>query len=111
VIPNALTKHAAARPLVKARAAAMIPRNSLYPPEEACIAPRNKDCRVSHSLTNPFSGGRADIAIAPSRNRAPVQGMFLMSPPIFSISLVPVALYTAPAPRNNSPLNAAWFTR
>src|SRR3989339_193568 len=85
VMPKALTKHAAASPPVNAREAAAIPRKILKKPE-LLRAPRKSACRVSHSLTNPFNGGRAEIAMEPIRKQAAVYGIFFISPPSFSIS-------------------------
>ena len=58
----------------------------------------NSARNVSHSLTNPLSGGSAAIAAEPIRKQAAVHGIRLMSPPIASMFLVPVAWTTAPAP-------------
>ena len=69
----------------------------------------SKATKVSHSLTNPLSGGSAAIAAEPTRKHAAVQGIRLMSPPIPSMLRVPVAWTTAPAPRKRRVLNAAWL--
>ena len=67
------------------------------------------DCRSSHSLTKPFSGGSAAIAKAPMAKVAAVTGIRLASPPRLSRSRLPVADWMEPAPRNSKPLNAAWL--
>ena len=40
---------------------------------------------MSHSLTNPLSGGRAEMATAPIRKKKAVFGIRLISPPISSM--------------------------
>ncbi len=80
-------------------------------PKEPFNIPKKKAWSVSHSLTNPFNGGSAEMAIDPIKNAAAVQGMVLISPPNFSISCLPVALYILPAHKKRSPLNIAWFIR
>jgi len=47
--------------------------------------PRRIATKVIHSLTNPFKGGSAEIATAPIRKYAAVQGIFLIKPPSCSI--------------------------
>ena len=105
-MPNALTKHAIARPPVSARLA--MPRvKTRFCPTDSRRMFWNSARNVSHSLTNPLSGGSAAIAAEPIRKQAAVHGIRLMSPPIASMFLVPVAWTTAPAPRKSSALNAA----
>jgi len=71
VIPKALTKQAAVRPLVKASIPAQKPRNNLVPPV-TLKAPVKNACKLSHSLIKPLSGGRAEIAIAPIKKQKAV---------------------------------------
>ena len=65
---------------------------------------------TTHSLTKPLSGGRPTMATEPTRNATAVSGIRRASPPSRSISRVPVARTTAPAPRNSRLLNSAWFS-
>ena len=65
---------------------------------------------MSHSETKPFSGGSPLIATAPTRKRSAVRGIARASPPRRSMSRVPQACTTAPAPRKSSALKSAWFT-
>ncbi len=109
VIPKAFANAAAARPAVRAS----IPRAKTISTAtigEATPMPGRSDWKSSHSLKNPFSGGRPEIATAPSRKHGPVQGRRRMSPPCRFMLRVPVAWSTEPAPRNSNPLNAAWFS-
>ncbi len=107
-MPNALTKHAIARPPVSARLA--IPRvKARFRPAASRRVFWKSAWNVSHSLTKPLSGGSAAIAAEPTRKQAAVHGIRLTSPPIASMLRVPVAWTTAPAPRKSSALNAAWF--
>ncbi len=66
-------------------------------------------CRIIHSETKPLSGGRAEIAAAPTSMKSPVAGMRLRSPPSRSSRRSPVAVRTAPAPKNRRLLNSAWL--
>ena len=61
--------------------------------------------KVSHSDTKPLSGGSAEIATQPTRKTSAVCGMRWISPPRFSMSRVPLAFCTAPAPKNKRLLN------
>ena len=63
----------------------------------------------SHSETKPLSGGRAEIAAAPTRKQALVTGSRWISPPNRSMSRSCVACSTAPAPMNSRLLNSVWF--
>jgi hypothetical protein len=45
---------------------------------------------ISHSLTNPFNGGNAEIAILPMRIAVLVHGSRFIRPPSRSKSFVPV---------------------
>ena len=107
-MPNALTKQKAASPPVRAR------RPAAATPPMPAVKPRvvnaSSDWKVSHSLTKPLSGGSAEIAAAPTRKVAAVQGMRWINPPSASRSRVWVACCTAPAPRNSSALNTAWLS-
>ena len=57
--------------------------------------------KVSHSETKPLSGGSAEMAAQPRRKVTAVVGMRWISPPKCSMSRSPVAVSTAPAPRNS----------
>ena len=109
VTPNAFAKQAAARPPVSASIAAEKTMPSPAGPWKR-LAPPRRAWKVSHSLTNPLSGGRAEIATAPSRNSPAVQGMRRASPPSSSMLRTCVRQRTLPAPRKSRPLNAAWLT-
>ena len=69
-MPNALVKHAAARPADQREGCHDDSRRRgcrRGPPDAALKAPR----KTRNSLTNPFSGGRPQMATAPTRNAAP----------------------------------------
>ena len=107
-MPKALTKQAAARPLVSASiptATGISTANSGL----GMLKPASSDWKTSHSETKPLSGGSAEIAAEPIRKKSAVQGMRLISPPISSILRVCVACSTEPAPRKSSPLKLAWL--
>ena len=106
VIPNALTKHAAARPLVSASMQTAIGINTAT---SGCgiLKPPSSDWKTIHSEAKPLSGGRAEIAAEPIRKQSAVTGIGLISPPSFSILRVCVACSTEPAPRKSSPLKVA----
>lgn len=108
VIPNAFTKHAAARPPVNAR----LPAERIKIPLIIALwaeIPAKRLWNVSHSLTNPLNGGKPEIAIAPTRKKIAVNGISFMSPPYFSMFRVWVCDITEPAPKNNKDLKTAWF--
>ena len=56
-----------------------------------------------------MSGGSAEIARHPVRNTNAVSGMRWMSPPRCSMSRSPVAVSTAPAPKNSRLLKTLWL--
>ena len=66
--------------------------------------------KVSHSETKPLSGGSAEMATQPMSTAAEVCGMRWIRPPSFSMSRSPVALCTAPAPKNSKLLNSEWLS-
>ena len=105
-MPNAFTKHAAARAPVSARAA---PPNGeiIFDITDGDLKPRRSAWYVSHSLTKPLNGGRAHIETEPIRKNNPVYGIDFNSPPISSMFFVCVACITEPAQRKSSPLNTA----
>ena len=72
--------------------------------------PGKSDWKSSHSLTKPFSGGSPAMASEPVKKQRAVQGSPRIRPPSRFMSRVCVAWRTDPAPRNSSPLNAAWFS-
>ncbi len=108
-IPNSLTNVARANPRVSAKA-------MLAKPIETCSAwlgtwyDESSACIVSHSLTNPLSGGRPAMAMDPTRKNAAVHGILFASPPIRFMSALPVLATTDPAPMNRSPLKTAWLS-
>ncbi len=106
LIPNALTKHAAASAVVNASSA---PQSGKISRTNAGVdaKPRSSAWNISHSLVNPFKSGSPEIAIAPTRKNRPVHGIRRSSPPNSSSCRVPAAITTLPAPRNSSPLNTA----
>jgi hypothetical protein len=108
VTPKAFTKQAAARPPVRASIAADNTTRRPVGPWNRLAAP-SRAWKVSHSLTNPLSGGRPEMAMAPSRNSPAVHGMRRASPPSSSMLWTWVRLMTLPAPRKSRPLKAAWF--
>ena len=108
-MPKAFTKHAAARPAVRAS----MPTASTMPTATSgrgLAMPGRSDWKSSHSLTKPLSGGSPAMASAPTRKSGAVHGMLRTSPPRRFMFHVPVAWATAPAARKSSPLNAAWLS-
>jgi hypothetical protein len=84
VMPKALTKQAAASPLVNAST----PTASGVPmAASGCgvCAPDRSAWNTIHSDAKPFSGGRAVAAADPTKNIAAVCGIPLMSPPSCSM--------------------------
>ena len=65
--------------------------------------------KISHSETKPLSGGSAEIATQPTRKAKAVSGMRWISPPRCSMSRSPVAVSTAPAPKNSRLLKSEWL--
>ncbi len=108
VIPNALTNPAAASPPVRASTpTASVRRGATR--NAGLPMPGSSDWKRSHSLTKPFSGGSPAMEREPVKKNAAVQGSRRIRPPSRFMSRVWVAWRTEPAPRNSSPLNAAWF--
>ena len=84
MIPKALTKQAAAVPLVSASkptATGITTTTS----GTGILTPPSSDWKTSHSDAKPLSGGRAEMAAAPIRKNSAVQGIRLISPPISSM--------------------------
>ena len=108
-MPNALTKQAAARAVVRPRSAPPIGKASRTKVSLDVWKPSRSDWNTSHSLTKPFRKGRPEMAMAPSRKKPAVHGIRRARPPMCSIWRVPVAATTPPAPRKSSPLKRAWF--
>ena len=103
-MPNALMNAATARALVRAR-----PRIATTDVKDTTFIapiPPKRAMKVSHSLTNPFSGGSAAIDAAPMRKSKEVIGMRFVRPPSSSIFDVPVEYITDPAPVNKRFLNS-----
>ncbi len=108
-MPWTLTKQAAASPPTSPSAGTASTAKARKSPrgaERLESDPRN----TSHSETKPFRGGSPLMAAAPTRKRKAVSGMRRERPPSRSMSRVPQAWWTAPAPRNRSDLKVAWFT-
>src|SRR5262249_53232876 len=108
VTPNALTKQAAASAADSARSAPTAGTRNLRPQEGSCGLSRMA-WKVSHSETKPLRGGSAEIAAQPTRNTKAVCGMRWMRPPRCSMSRSPVAVSTAPEPKNSRLLNTEWL--
>ena len=104
VTPNALTKQAAASAAESASSAPTAGTRNFNPHDGSCGLSRMA-WKVSHSETKPLSGGSAEIAAQPTRNAKAVCGMRWISPPRCSMSRSPVAVSTAPAPKNSRLLN------
>ena len=64
---------------------------------------------VSHSETKPLNGGSAEIATEPARKAMAVSGIRWIRPPRRSMSRWPVAVSTAPAPKNSRLLKTEWL--
>src|SRR5260221_14759952 len=100
VMPNALTKHAAANAAARANMAptagtiifrAHCGRSGL------CSTP----WKISHSETKPLKGGGAGMAKQTTRKTKLVKGIRGMRAPKFSMSPSPVEGRTAPAPKKS----------
>ena len=105
VTPNALTKQAAASAADSASSAPTAGTRNFRPHDGSCGLSRIA-WKVSHSETKPLSGGSAEMPTQPTRNTNAVCGMRWMSPPRCSMSRSPVAVSTAPAPKNSRLLNS-----
>jgi hypothetical protein len=64
---------------------------------------------MKNSLTKLFSGGRPQMATAPTRKPRAVQGIRRARPPSRSISRVWAEWMTEPALKKSRALNSAWF--
>ena len=106
--PNALTKHAAANAADSASSAPTAGTRNFNPHDGNCGLSRMA-WNVSHSDTKPLSGGSAEIATQPMRNKKAVCGIRWTSPPRCSMFLSPVELSTAPAPKNSRLLKMEWL--
>ncbi len=106
-------------PVNRTKQTSAMPPTRDSPPTAASIAvrtnpsssnpPRRSPMYISHSLTNPFSGGMAANASAPISIAMPVRGIRFINPPSRSMSLVPAPCSTLPAQRNISPFIREWF--
>src|SRR6266511_353003 len=102
-IANTFAKHVTASPAVNANKAPEIAKTILIGVEDS-TAERSIVCSVSHSLTNPLSGGSAEIDNTPTRKKALVHGIRRTMPPRRSRSRVPAPASTAPVPTKRSAL-------
>ena len=107
-MPKALTKQAAASAADSASSAPTAGTMNFRPHCGSCGLSRIA-WKVSHSETKPLSGGSAEIATQPTRNTNAVCGMRWMRPPRCSMSRSPVAVSTAPAPKNSRLLKSEWL--
>ena len=107
-MPKARTKQAAASAAASASSAPTAGTSSFSPHCGSCGLSRIA-WKVSHSETKPFSGGSAEIATQPTSTAGAVSGMRWISPPSRSMSRSPVAVSTAPAPKNSRLLNSMWL--
>ena len=94
-MPKARTKQAAASAAVSATPAPTAGAR-IFSVHCGKLGLSSTDCRIIHSETKPLSGGRAEIAAAPTSMKSPVAGMRLRSPPSRSSRRSPVAVRTAP---------------
>ena len=108
VIPNAFTKHAAARALVRAKTANATIRSSSRKGLARAVDWK-KAWKIMSSLTKPLNGGNAEMETAPIRKRRAVLGIRLIKPPISSMFRVPVALTIEPEVMKRRLLKMAWF--
>ena len=104
-MPKARTKQAAASAADSASSAPTAGTISFKPQEGNCGDSRMA-WKLSHSETKPLSGGSAEIAVQPIRKTKAVCGMRWIKPPSCSMSRVPVAVKTLPAPKNSRLLNS-----
>ena len=109
VTPKALTKQAAASAADNASSAPTPGTRNFNPQDGSCGLSRMA-WNISHSETKPLSGGSAEMAAQPTRNATAVCGMRWMRPPRCSMSRSPVAVSTAPAPKNSRLLNTEWLS-
>ena len=71
--------------------------------------PWNRPWKISHSLTNPLSGGSAAMPSVPAKAITADLGSRCTRPPSRSMSRLPVACSVTPASRNSSALEQPWF--
>src|SRR3989344_1008188 len=109
VMLNAFAKHASASAPVSARNATLKPTMTCVATESSVMRLPSNPWKTSHSEANPFKGGKADIAMDPMRKLTATNGILAANPPNFSMFRMPVALWTAPAPRKSRLLNSAWL--
>src|SRR5690348_8184083 len=74
LMPKALTKQAAAS-AAESASSAPTAGTSNFSPQDGNCGLNNMAWKVSHSETKPLSGGNAEIAAQPTRNRNAVCGM------------------------------------
>ena len=65
--------------------------------------------KVSHSDAKALNGGSAEMPMHPPSTASAVTGMRWMRPPSLSMSRAPVAVNTAPAPKNRRLLSIEWL--
>src|SRR6185312_6751831 len=80
LMPKALTKQAAASAADNASNAPTAGTRNFNPQEGNCGL-NNMAWKVSHSETNPLSGGNAEIAVQPTKKTNAVCGMRWINPP------------------------------
>ena len=107
-MPKALTKQAAASAADSASSAPTA-GTMIFRPHCGRSGLCKTAWKVSHSETKPLKGGSAEIATQPTRKAKLVTGMRWMRPPSFSMSRSPVAVRTAPAPKNSRLLKNEWL--
>ena len=108
VMPNALTKQAAASAADSANAAPIAGARN-FSTHCGTWGLSRIAWKVSHSETKPLNGGSAEIAAEPMRKAKAVSGMPWMSPPRRSMSRWPVAVRTAPEPKKRRLLKTEWL--
>ena len=102
-MPNALTKQAAASAADRASMAPAAGTMS-FNAQEGSAGLRRMAWKASHSETKPLSGGSAEIAMHPVRNAKRRERHAVDKSARCSMSRSPVAVSTAPEPKNSRTL-------
>ena len=107
-MPNARTKQAAASAAASASSAPSA-GIMIFRPHCGRSGWTRIAWKVSHSEAKPFNGGRADDRRAADQEGERGLRHAVDQPAEVSMSRSPVALSTAPAPKNSRLLNTVWF--
>ena len=108
LIPNALTKHAAASPAVRA-SPARASANTRFSAGLRTLRFWSNAWNVSHSLTKPLRGGSPAMAAEPTRKHAAVHGMRLRAAHLLHVPRARRVQHAARAEEQER-LERGWFT-